>query len=245
MNNYNEINEELKINSETKTSTNLNELDDVFFKNCFTETEDGVNAEFNELKAKCLTGTNGTFRIDSMGNITCNSVLTTGPDTSSGSIDFDQIYPVGSIYLTTAYINPNGTFKGRWEPIKDRFLLAAGDLREGGLTGGAEETTLSVDNIPSHSHRIPSLSGSSNYAGEHTHNQQGYWSRSDGNFTDKYCMATNIIDGDPVYSSSLLSSGGHTHTINTDEADTNTVGNGKSISIMPPYLTVYVWQRVE
>ena len=43
-------------------------------------------------------------------------------------------------------------FGGTWTQIKDRFILAAGDSYSNGATGGAATVTLTVSNMPSHSH---------------------------------------------------------------------------------------------
>lgn len=48
--------------------------------------------------------------------------------------------------------NPATLFGGTWEQIKDRFLLAAGDAYTSGSTGGEAQHTLTVDEMPAHSH---------------------------------------------------------------------------------------------
>ena len=63
-----------------------------------------------------------------------------------------EIYPVGSIYLSTANVDPGTFFGGTWVQIKDTFLLTAGDTYNAGDTGGEAEHTLITDEIPSHSH---------------------------------------------------------------------------------------------
>ncbi len=62
------------------------------------------------------------------------------------------IYPIGSIYISAASTSPSSLFGGTWERIKDRFLLAAGDTYTLGATGGEAAHTLTVDEMPSHSH---------------------------------------------------------------------------------------------
>jgi len=45
-------------------------------------------------------------------------------------------------------------FGGTWERIQDTFLLAAGSTYAAGSTGGEATHTLTVDEMPSHSHNI-------------------------------------------------------------------------------------------
>lgn len=68
---------------------------------------------------------------------------------STGILD---IYPVGSIYLSTANVDPGTIFGGTWQRIKDTFLLAAGDVYLPGATGGEAEHKLTTQEMPSHSH---------------------------------------------------------------------------------------------
>ena len=75
------------------------------------------------------------------------------------------VYPVGSIYWSSKNTNPGTLFGGTWVQIKDRFILTAGDSYSNGATGGAATVTLTVSNMPSHSH---SFTPSGN-VGSHTH----------------------------------------------------------------------------
>lgn len=69
-----------------------------------------------------------------------------------GSITFDDIYPVGSIYMSVNSTNPRTLFGGTWTQLKDRFLLGAGSTYTNGSTGGEASHTLTVNEMPSHSH---------------------------------------------------------------------------------------------
>lgn len=64
------------------------------------------------------------------------------------------IYPVGAIYMSTNSTNPKDLFGGTWEQIKDRFLLACGSAYSNGSTGGEETHTLTIDEMPSHTHSM-------------------------------------------------------------------------------------------
>lgn len=77
--------------------------------------------------------------------------------------------PVGYIYISTASTNPKTLFGfGTWEQMKDRFLLAAGSKYTAGSTGGAATHTLTVDEMPSHTHKLrgesASVASGSSYA---------------------------------------------------------------------------------
>ena len=76
-------------------------------------------------------------------------------------------YPVGSLYWSSKSTNPSTLFGGTWVQIKDRFVLACGDTyNTTGATGGASTVTLSVSNMPSHSHSFtPSGEVTSTFTG--------------------------------------------------------------------------------
>lgn len=63
-----------------------------------------------------------------------------------------DIYPIGSIYMSTTSTSPASLFGGTWEQLKDRFLLGAGDSYAEGSTGGEATHTLTYGEMPRHSH---------------------------------------------------------------------------------------------
>lgn len=66
----------------------------------------------------------------------------------------DLIYPVGSIYMSANNVSPATFLGGTWVALEDRFLIGASSTYSAGSTGGSTTHTLTVDEIPSHSHTI-------------------------------------------------------------------------------------------
>lgn len=65
----------------------------------------------------------------------------------------DNIYPIGSIFISTNTTNPSTYFGGTWERITGRFLLAADDSTyKIGSTGGEKTHKLTVNEMPRHKH---------------------------------------------------------------------------------------------
>lgn len=72
-----------------------------------------------------------------------------------------KIYPVGSIYMSVSSTNPSELFGGEWQAwAQGRFPIGVNPNDETGhwdgaeMTGGQQEVTLGVENIPSHTHQI-------------------------------------------------------------------------------------------
>ena len=76
-----------------------------------------------------------------------------------GIIDLLMVYPVGSIYISVNSTSPASLFGGTWEILNDVFLLAAGSYANAGTFGGEATHTLTVDEMPAHSHSVPNMSG--------------------------------------------------------------------------------------
>lgn len=87
---------------------------------------------------------------------------------------FDEIYPVGSIYMSVNSTDPSTLFGGTWERITGSFLLAATDggssgaSQAAGNTGGAATVTLTSaqSGVPAHAH---SLNSHVHSIGAHAH----------------------------------------------------------------------------
>ena len=127
------------------------------------------------------------------------------------------IYPVGAIFISTDSTSPATLFGGTWERIKDTFLLAAGSTYAAGATGGEAEHTLTVDEMPSHSHY-----------------QKRFWGESGG------VEATKAYTHGAEFRKDKAHQYPNESTI--DEATFDT-GGSQPHNNMPPYLAVYVWKR--
>lgn len=64
----------------------------------------------------------------------------------------DYIYPVGSVYISYSHYDPADMFGGTWVRITNAFLWAVDEDGAIGLTGGAKTHTLTVNELPVHSH---------------------------------------------------------------------------------------------
>ena len=62
-------------------------------------------------------------------------------------------FPVGAIYMSYTSTSPASFIGGSWTQIQERFLLAAGGEYDAGDTGGETEHTLTVNEMPSHTHQ--------------------------------------------------------------------------------------------
>ena len=135
----------------------------------------------------------------------------------------DLTYPIGSIYMSINNTSPATLFGGTWEQIQDTFLLSAGSTYTAGDTGGHSTHTITINEMPTHSHlqRVISNFGYPNA-----------WVGNDSNHPQ------NLYNGAGGYVS------GGTWTEKTGYGnETDTRGNGQAMSIMPPYLVVYMWKR--
>lgn len=137
-----------------------------------------------------------------------------------------EAYPVGSIYMSTNSKSPASLFGGTWERLKDRFLLGAGDnytevYKDNGDgtysgIGGSSTVTLTASQMPSHAHP--------------------------GVYVNNTGLSCGVGSGNNGFLrlTSTTSSG----SINS-ELHTGSAGGGQAHENMPPYATVYMWQRVE
>ncbi len=206
-------------------------LDDIYFKDAFTKTEDKLNLEVNNASVDCITSNNNNFSLDSEGNLVVKT-LTVGDDQEEDTPSLNKeevcntIYPVGSVYISVNSANPSSLFGGTWEQLKDRFLLGAGDAYGNGTVGGEASHTLTVNEMPSHTHTQNPHCHSVRAKGFNgTSNTNGYYMLRRNESGDGY----DTVDSDAA--------------MNATATNQNT-GGSASHNNMPPYLVVYMWKRV-
>ena len=168
-------------------------------------------------------------------------------------------YPIGSLYWSSKSTNPATLFGGTWVQIKDRFVLACGDTyTSSGATGGASTVTLSVDNMPSHSHSFtPSGEVTSTFTGK---NQSGSvrmdnctnggspLGTASGVFHTSGESPINLDSGNwnkraSTLNFSMTPSGTVSSSFKGYGGTTSPEGSGTSFSILPPYVVKYCWER--
>lgn len=161
-----------------------------------------------------------TDAVTARNDVYARNVYSERPDGMMLSI-VNLIYPVGSIYISVNSTDPGTLFGGTWQQIKDRFLLSAGDTYAAGNTGGSAKATL-----PSHTHTLGSggyqlwgakIGAGSTEPGNQISGDAKYYAAAKGNSTSNYKWISSV-DSKGV----------------SDVSQAN----------MPPYLAVYVWQRL-
>lgn len=102
---------------------------------------------------------NNTFEGDSTfeGDVDLEGTLTLGANAKQTIVNL--IYPVGSIYMSVNDVNPSTLFGGTWAKLEDRFLLGSGSTYTNGATGGEANHTLTIDEMPSHTHNMNGWQG--------------------------------------------------------------------------------------
>lgn len=142
----------------------------------------------------------------------------------------DILYPVGSIYLSVNSTSPADLFGGTWEQITNKFLYCTTTSNTTGGSNSVEYTptgninghTLTIDEIPSHTHKVDRYDsvGLNNHPISSGNNYQGI-----------------CAEGSPSARMTTTGAGGgkaHGHGFTGTKATINT---------MPAYYTVYCWRR--
>ena len=169
-------------------------------------------------------------------------------------------YPVGSIYMSVMETNPSELFGGTWEAIaRGSVLIGAGEdgwgiNHQAGAVGGSRNYTLTESNIPKHTHTVEIKQAVQSHL--HKNGVFDEVAAGAGPLSSNY-GATKMY---PTASQKVLSADGETFSTSTKlyMGDTSgastththdvTVGyygasSPTAISVMQPYLVVYMWKR--
>lgn len=110
-------------------------------------------------------------------------------------------------------------------------------------SAGSHTHTITVADAGAHTHTVSVTS-----AGAHTHSVSGT-AASAGAHTHAVTAATAGAHTHAV-SATAASAGGHTHTVTVASAGTHShtvtvgsTGSGSAMSLLPPYMAVYMWRR--
>lgn len=65
-----------------------------------------------------------------------------GEQGDPGIVDYNVVYPIGSIYMSTKNVSPASFIGGSWTKIENAFLLGASSKYSAGSTGGSADAVL-------------------------------------------------------------------------------------------------------
>ena len=127
----------------------------------------------------------------------------------------DNVYPVGSIYMSVNSTNPTNLFGGTWEQIQGKFLFGMNSSYPAGSTGGEITHTLTANEMPTHAHYMASGNGGGD----------GTWEPDAG-----YYLLDSVTTDKTTYWAQI---------------GMNNAGGSAAHNNMPPYLSVYIWKRTK
>lgn len=130
--------------------------------------------------------------------------------------NLDKIYPVGAVYISVNSTSPASLFGGTWEKIEGRFLFASNSNYPVGDVGGETRHTLTINEIPSHTHKLRRDMGG---------------------------VEIGIAGGDGSVQGNALDGTYTTVSIFGSSIGAGATGGSESHNNMPPYLVVNMWQR--
>ena len=129
----------------------------------------------------------------------------------------EKVYPIGSYYWSEKNTSPSDIFGGSWTKIQGRFLFASDSNHDVGDTGGEETHTLTINEMPRHSHEYQK-------------------------FCHERWVWFNAPYGDNgIYPFNTKDKKDYTKFLYT--YSTTSVGGGCSHNNMPPFLTANCWKR--
>ena len=171
------------------------------------------------------------------------------------SIILNTVYPVGSLFTSFNSTSPANIIGGTWVQIQDCFLMAAGSSYAIGTSGGSTTHThtsaahthttaghaLTVNEMPSHNHSTRYwIAGYSGW-GTHTTDSGRYVFNLNGT-TFANTNSAAVTTYSTTHALLQDNSGGgasHSHGI----TGSTTPGATGASSSLPPYKTIYMWQR--
>lgn len=190
-------------------------------------------------------------------------------DALSASL-LDKIYPVGSVYMSFTNKSPAEFLGGTWEALNDgRCLICTSSAHAINTTGGTENVTLTLEQLPAHNHEANCAEN-----GGHSHARgsmeiTGKWGHSDcapftynlggdlfakegstpimilervSNYNTAGIAPTQYLrfKASNLWSGITSTVANHAHSITIGSA-----GSGNAHSNMQPYRVCYMWKRTK
>lgn len=149
-------------------------------------------------------------------------------------------HPVGSYYWSSNSTDPGTLFGGTWEQVKDRFVYAVGDDSAAGDTGGEATHTLTVSEMPAHTHDAPQ--------GSDKADDYCFEVSRDNSLTTTMRAQLALSTTSKIFANACNTAA--KDSIGVDDVNavgrtksTKSTGGGTAHNNMPPYVRAYCWRR--
>lgn len=192
----------------------------------------------------------------------------------SDSTDLNKIYPVGIVTWFNSNVNPNTALPGlTWTYLNNgvgrTIRIAAANGSDVATTGGSDSVTLSVGNLPSHTHSFSATTSSFDYGTKtaSTFNHGTKSTNTTGNHTHSFTALNEEqrdgpnaagATGKSVGTVTTSSAGNHAHTVDigqhnhtvgigahshTVSGNTGSTGSGSAFSVTNQFYKLMAWVR--
>lgn len=142
--------------NEAKESASLVGQDVTQLKQDVRNLQTSVNENTSDISSLTTTVDNNTSDISSLTTKVNNNTSQITTLHSMLAVYWKTLYPVGSIYISTSStFNPQTAWGGTWKKTADgRCLIGANNTYPLGSMGGESTHTLTIEELPRHSHGI-------------------------------------------------------------------------------------------
>lgn len=193
--------------------------------NAFTKTDSDVNLEVDNANVECLTSKNNKFSLDENGNLVVNSITC-----NNALLNILDVYPIGSIYMNFTNTNPSNLFGGIWKQLKGRFLIGQGacDTNTTNYFGECQAGWTDM------------LDGELGGEVKHKLTIEEMPSHNHGTQTGAGNFISDSSKETPGTQMNFAAGSYHRYAMNK----TSSIGGNQEHNNMPPYIVVYMWQRI-
>lgn len=146
-----------------------------------------------------------------------NFLIPQGPQGPQGlpGEGVETLYQHIKFYVSPEDDDPAAIFGGDWARIEGQFVFGCDASHASGSAGGQENVTLTVNQIPAHSHD-----------------------------TTVRLKWQDTATSQNALNTSWASQSGNLRVLTAPQPATSSVGGGQSHENMPPYLAMYMWYRI-
>ncbi len=240
-------------------------LDDLYFKDAFTNELGKLNLEVNHMTIDCLSSKNNTFLLDDLGNLSVNSLTTKEKesDTSFNNLTIKsltsqngkfQLDANGNLTVNSITSTSTPTTKPNFNliyPVGSIYMSVNATnpqiLFGGTWTSIAQGRTLfGVDTSQTEFQTVKKTGGAKNVAltTENLPHLSGTISNHGAENGSTLWSPTGVFQSSSVIQNKYRVVDKVVNGASSIQSITFNVGNNQPHNNLPPYFTCYIWQRV-